>query len=56
MLKLLGAQFFIIHLVACFWYFGASVDDNPYNNWVGARGLIGKSKGYIYFNAFYWAF
>jgi len=56
MLKLVGVQFFIVHLVACFWFLSTTFETSPWDTWIAGRNLIGASNGYTYFNAFYWAF
>lgn len=48
--------FWMVHLMACFWYLAASLEDNIFNTWVGARGVADADPNYKYFNAFYWAF
>ena len=56
MLKVIALQFFLVHLVACFWYLSATFEENMFATWVGARGIVDNSRDYKYFNAFYWAF
>ena len=56
MLNVLGLQFFMVHLMACFWFLAATFEDNLYETWVGAKGLVDESSLYQYFNSFYWAF
>ena len=56
MLKVIALQFFLVHLIACFWYLSATFEDNIFDTWVGARGIVDEKKDYKYFNAFYWAF
>lgn len=51
-----GVQFFIVHLVACFWFLSTTFETSPWDTWIAGRNLIGASNGYTYFNAFYWAF
>jgi hypothetical protein len=56
MLKVLGFMFFLVHLMACFWFLSASLEENLFNTWVGGRGIVDSDTGYQYFNAFYWSF
>ena len=56
MLNVLGFMFFLVHLMSCFWFMAASLEDNMYDTWVGGRGVVDSPQGYQYFNAFYWAF
>lgn len=56
MLNVLTVQIFMVHLMACFWFLTATLEDNLYDTWVGARGIINESQGYQYFNSMYWAF
>ena len=53
MLKVIALQFFLVHLVACFWYLAAQFEDNLFGTWVGARGIVDSQREYKYFNAFY---
>jgi hypothetical protein len=46
MLKVLSFTVFLIHLMGCFWFLAASLEDNMYYTWVGERGLIDSSMGY----------
>ena len=56
MLKIIGIQIYLVHLVACFWYLSATMEENMFDTWVGARGIVDADKNYKYSNAFYWAF
>ena len=56
MFNMLGFMFFMVHLMACFWFMAATLEENIYYTWVGARDLVDSEKSYQYFNAFYWAF
>lgn len=56
MLKVLALQIFLLHIVSCFWYLFASLEDNMFDTWVGGRGIVDSNTGYLYFNSFYWAF
>jgi len=33
-------MFLMVHLMACFWYMGASFSDNMQHTWVGYREII----------------
>jgi len=46
MLNTLGLMFFLVHLMACFWFMAASLEDNIYDTWVGGRGVVDSSQGY----------
>lgn len=46
MLNVLAIMFFLVHLMACFWFMAASFEDNMYNTWVGGRGLVDADPGY----------
>ena len=56
LMQVLTLQMFLIHLVACLWYFVATLENSIFDTWVGARGIVDADKPYQYFNAFYWAF
>ena len=56
LLKTIGAMFFLVHLMACFWFLAASLEDQIFDTWVGARDLVDSDPSYQYFNSFYWAF
>jgi hypothetical protein len=52
-------MFWTGHLMACFWYMAATLEDNLYDTWVGEKGvvdLVEEKKDYVYFNSCYWAF
>lgn len=49
-------MFFMVHLMACFWFLAASLEDNLFLTWVGARHLVDSSSPYQYLNSLYWAF
>lgn len=55
LLKVLALQVFMVHLMACFWFMMASLEDNLHDTWVGARGLVDRTQGFQYCNSFYWA-
>ena len=56
LLNVLAIMFFLVHLMACFWFMAATFEDSLYDTWVGGRGIVDASPGYKYLNAFYWAF
>lgn len=56
MLKILITMFFLVHLMSCFWHMAATLEDNIFDTWVGARKIVDDDAGYKYWNAFYWAF
>ena len=56
MYKVLVLQFFLIHLMACVWFMSATFEDNLYDTWVGARGIVDNTPTEQYWQAFYWAF
>ena len=56
MVNVLISMFFLVHLMACFWYMAASLEEDINNTWVGGKGLVDEKPGYKYWNAFYWAF
>ena len=56
MLTVLCVMLFLVHLMSCFWFLAATLEDNLYNTWVGGRGVVDSDPNYQYFNAFYWAF
>ena len=42
-------MFWTGHLMACFWYMAATLEDNIYDTWVGQKGvvdLVEQSKDY----------
>jgi hypothetical protein len=52
-------MFWTGHLMACFWYMAATLEENLYDTWVGNKGvvdLVEAKKDYVYFNSCYWAF
>lgn len=46
MINVLVLQFFMVHLMACFWYMAASLEENMFHTWVGERGVVDDSKSY----------
>lgn len=56
MLSVLALMFFLVHLMSCFWYMAATLEDDIWVTWVGGRDIVDADNGYLYFNAFYWAF
>jgi hypothetical protein len=49
-------SFFLIHLVSCFWFMLASLEEDIHLTWVGHRGIVDESPIVHYVHAFYWAF
>ena len=49
MLNVLSLQFFMVHLMACFWFMSATLEENIFETWVGSRDIADRSKGYQYF-------
>ena len=56
MMNMLSLMFFLVHLMACFWFMAATLEENLFDTWVGGRDVVDSEKNYQYFNAFYWAF
>ena len=56
LLKTLAVQFFLIHLMACLWFFVATFEPNLYDTWVGSRDAVDADPEYQYFLSIYWAF
>lgn len=56
MVNVLISMFFLVHLMACFWYMAATLEENLHMTWVGGRNLVDDTASYKYWNAFYWAF
>jgi hypothetical protein len=46
LLKTLAVQFFLIHLMACAWFFAATFEENLYETWVGERGAVDETPLY----------
>ena len=42
--------------MACFWFLSATLEDNIFNTWVGARGIVDASKTEQYIQSLYWSF
>ena len=40
MLKVMSLTLFMIHLMSCFWFMAATLENNMYDTWVGGRGLV----------------
>mmetsp|Transcript_2663 Transcript_2663/g.2538 ORF Transcript_2663/g.2538 Transcript_2663/m.2538 type:complete len:95 (-) Transcript_2663:255-539(-) len=47
---------FILHLVACFWYLGASFSDFDDSSWVMEFGFKDSSNSEKYLVSIYWAY
>lgn len=64
LLKLVFLTFYLVHLMACFWYGYANFIGYPYNSWVMANEVrqsspivvVGDPGPYKYMVAVYWAF
>jgi Ion channel len=54
MITILGI--FFVHLVSCFWYFAAKMDDFNPDTWVYRMHLQDKSSGDLYLECCYWSF
>jgi len=52
LLKLLLQIVFICHLLACFWFFMSTVNEE--SNWVLAHGLVNEQLATKYLASFYW--
>lgn len=46
---------FFVHLVSCFWYFAAKLDDFGPDTWVFRLKMQDKPLGRIYLECAYWA-
>lgn len=44
-----------IHIVACFWYISAKIENLGYDTWVMQGNFIDKSNGELYLICVYWA-
>lgn len=42
--------------MTCIWYFAATFEDNLYETWVGAKGIVDSSVSYKYIISFFWTF
>lgn len=56
MLKVLSLSLFLIHLMSCFWYMGATLQEDIWGTWVGKAGIVDDEWIDHYVYAFYWAF
>lgn len=45
-----------IHVISCFWYFSAKIQDFEPNTWVVRMNFEEYSLGQLYLRSFYWAF
>ena len=50
-----GLALFFAHLVACFWFLFAKLNDFGPDTWVAKRGIANRSSSYLYLVAFYWS-
>lgn len=48
MLKVLVLQFFLIHFMACAWFMTASLEDDIWKTWVGARDIVDNTPAEQY--------
>lgn len=39
----------MVHLMACIWYLFATLEENIFYTWVGARDIVDASLGVRYF-------
>lgn len=46
LLKVMMVQIFLLHLVSCFWFLAASLEENIFGTWVGHRGVVDEGMGY----------
>mmetsp|Transcript_11318 Transcript_11318/g.22262 ORF Transcript_11318/g.22262 Transcript_11318/m.22262 type:complete len:691 (-) Transcript_11318:114-2186(-) len=44
-----------LHIIACFWYFAAKINDFGPNTWVYRYGYLDSSQSTLYVACFYWA-
>ncbi len=50
-----GLALFFAHLVACFWFLFARINEFGPDTWVAKRGVASRSAPYQYLLAFYWS-
>lgn len=55
MVQVTGGVFFMVHLMACFWFLSAKFNDFEYNSWVMIRGIEDENDSYQYLTSVYWA-
>ena len=55
LVKIFTFALFSVHLMACLWYLFASLQDNPFDTWVGGKDLVDSHMMYQYLVSFYWA-
>ncbi|CDW71963.1 cation channel family protein [Stylonychia lemnae] len=55
MVQVTGGVFFMVHLMACFWFLSAKFNDFEYDCWVMARQIEDMDDGYQYLTSVYWA-
>lgn len=56
MLKVMSLTVWLIHLMTCFWFMAATLEEDLSITWVGGRDIIDASVGDQYLHSFYWAF
>eukprot|EP00347_Sterkiella_histriomuscorum_P009438 403341214 len=55
MVQVTGGVFFMVHLMACFWFLSAKFNDFEWDCWVMQRGIEDQDDGYQYLTSVYWA-
>ena len=55
LIKIVALSIFLHHLIACFWFLGASLQQNVWGTWVGQRNIVDNTQFNQYLNSFYWA-
>ena len=56
MMKVAGSVCFLVHLMACFWYLLAKLENFGPDTWVVRSGLIDDDYLTKYLSSVYWAF
>lgn len=56
MLKVIIFTGFLVHIMSCFWFMAATLEENLYDTWVGHRGIVDRTTYYQYLNSLYWVF
>lgn len=56
LIKTVWISWYLNHLMACFWFFSTTFEDDVWVTWLGNKDLVDSSPPYQYLNAFYWAF
>jgi hypothetical protein len=47
---------FITHIMGCFWFLAAKLQDFAPDTWVYEKGIVDENPGFQYLVSFYWAF